>query len=292
MAINQLIEGRITAFLYSKKQKEIVGKDGEQELNKVFGQEARFAVVLYDSDWGKTPWTRIEETAIRNRAYSEGYDFVLFILTKANLTPPVWLPKNRLWFGLDRYGIKGAAAVIESRVQELNGKIRELTAMDISKLKAKEIEFEDVRRKFLHSYDGINTANQEVERLFSGIKSIVSQIQSESLKFRIQEDKNELVIYSSGYTLFILWSLQYINSLDHSALRVQFFRGSIPFKNSIPIESPKRLQLESYYFDKLISEQYCWRLGREDGEPFSTEQLIESCMTEFMDLIKDERLRR
>ena len=292
VGINQLVEGRVATFLYSRKQGEIAGKDGEEEFNKVFSQEARLVVVLYDVEWGKTAWTRIEETAIRNRGYSEGYDFVLFILIKAGLQPPKWLPKNRLWLGLERYGIEGATAVVESRVQELDGEVRELTAIDKAKQKAKEIEFEQTRKSFLRSHDGIEAANKEVSNLFSEIKRIVSQIQSDSLKFTIKGDAQELIVYSSGYTLFLHWSLQYANSLDHSVFRVQLFKGSIPYKSSMPIEDPVRLKVESYYFDVLISGKYGWRFRRNDGDFFSTEQLIERCMDEFIDLIKIDKVRR
>jgi hypothetical protein len=36
-------------------------------------------------------------------------------------TTPSWFPKNRLWLGLERYGVAGAAAVIEARIQGLGG---------------------------------------------------------------------------------------------------------------------------------------------------------------------------
>ncbi len=286
--INQQIEGRITTFFYSGKQKEIVGKDGEEEFNKVFGQEARLVVVLYDTDWGKTPWTRIEETAIRNRAYSEGYDFVLFIVTKHGVQLSKWLPKNRLWFGLERYGIEGAAAVIESRIQELNGEVRELTAEDKAKQKAKEIEFEHTREKFLHSSEGFDSANKEVDKLFSGIKNIVSQIQTDNLKFSIKGDNRQLILFSSGYTLFVHWDLQYSNSLNYSALYVRLFEGSIPYKNSIPFEDPTELLEERYHFELLITGQYGWR----ESEFLSTEQLIEHCIDKLMNQIQTDKRRK
>jgi len=74
--INDLIQDRVKTFIYSRQQEKIAGTDGEETFNQVFGSEARIVVVLYRENWGKTPWTRIEETAIRNRAYEKGYDFV------------------------------------------------------------------------------------------------------------------------------------------------------------------------------------------------------------------------
>ncbi len=288
--ISQLVEGRIGTFLYARKQGEIVGKDGEEEFNRVFGLEARLVVVLYDAEWGKTSWTRIEETAIRNRGYSEGYDFVLFIITKTGLQPPKWLPKNRLWFGLGHYGVKGAAAVIEARVQELEGEVRELTAADKAKQKAREIEFEHTRQDFLRSQDGMHAACKEVANLFSELKKIITQIESQNLKFTIDGNDKELMVYSSGYTLFIHWSVQYANSLDSSCLRVQLFKGVIPYKGRMPFEDPERLAEESYYFDVLMSEQYVWRFRKFEGEFFLTDQLVSMCIEKLMDRIKKAKV--
>ena len=77
--VNDLIKGRLNTFVYSERQKELAGTDGERTFTKVFAEEARVVVILYREEWGKTKWTRIEETAIRNRAFDEGYDFTLFV---------------------------------------------------------------------------------------------------------------------------------------------------------------------------------------------------------------------
>ncbi len=46
------------------------------------------------------------------------YDFTLFISTD-DTGKPDWLPKPRLYYGLSRFGLLGAAGVIENRMQEL-----------------------------------------------------------------------------------------------------------------------------------------------------------------------------
>jgi hypothetical protein len=77
--LNDLIQDRLLTFLYSRRQEDVAGTDGEKIFNSVSGAEARIVVVLYRDGWGQTPWTRIEETAIRNRAYDEGYDFLVVV---------------------------------------------------------------------------------------------------------------------------------------------------------------------------------------------------------------------
>ncbi|MGJ4748719.1 hypothetical protein ACQV5M_20325, partial [Leptospira sp. SA-E8] len=64
-----LLQDRHSVFLYSREQERLAGRDGESAFNEVFSKEARVVVILYRQGWGKSPWTRIEETAIRNRAF-------------------------------------------------------------------------------------------------------------------------------------------------------------------------------------------------------------------------------
>ena len=77
--LNDLLQDRLSTFLYSKKQEALAGTDGEETFSRVFAEEARVVVIFHRAKWGTTPWTRIEETAIRNRAFQKGYDFTLFI---------------------------------------------------------------------------------------------------------------------------------------------------------------------------------------------------------------------
>ena len=92
-----LLEERLKVFIYSKEQEMLAGSDGEATFNAVFGKQAKLVVVLFREAWGKSPFTRFEETAIRNRAFSQGYDFTVFIPMEQSETQkvPAWLPKNR-----------------------------------------------------------------------------------------------------------------------------------------------------------------------------------------------------
>ncbi len=119
--INDLLQDRLQTFLYSKRQEEVAGTDGEKTFNAVFSEQARLVVVLYRNGWGESPWTRMEQTAIRNRAFDKGYEFVIFIPLEDSPSVPKWLPRTQLWMGLERWGVNGAAGVIEARVQELGG---------------------------------------------------------------------------------------------------------------------------------------------------------------------------
>jgi hypothetical protein len=106
---------RLATFIYSdaKRQATLAGRDGEEAFSRVLGMEARTVVVLYREGWGEQGFTAVEATAIRNRAREVGYDFTTFIPLNKPPTVPRWLPQNRLWIGLERWGIEHAATVIE-----------------------------------------------------------------------------------------------------------------------------------------------------------------------------------
>ena len=57
----------VDVFVYSRRQNDLVGKDGLEAFSGVFGEQSRVVVVLHRGQWGQTPWTRVEETAIKNR---------------------------------------------------------------------------------------------------------------------------------------------------------------------------------------------------------------------------------
>src|SRR4030067_181005 len=223
--INNLLKDRLTTFIYPEKQKEIAGKDGEKTFNQVFGSEARIVFVLYRKGWGKTPWTRIEKTAIHNRGYDEGYDFVTFVsLDKEPL--PKWYPKNRIWVDIDRYGIEGAASIIEARVQEGGGEIREETVEDRAARLRREIDSENARQKYLASVEGVQSANKEITKLFEELEQAIkhpSETKSSIILSAKRNNIRDLKIFGDGFELLLHWSAYFSNTLEHTALYLSLF---------------------------------------------------------------------
>ena len=153
--LGQLLAPRVRTFLYSKEQEQLAGTDGEATFSAVFGQQSRVVVILHRAAWGETPWTRIEATAIRNRAHDQGYDFALFIPLDKPPNLPKWVPKNRLWIGLDRWGAASAAAVIEARIQEQGGAPREETIDERAARHVRDADFKRERKAALASPEGV-----------------------------------------------------------------------------------------------------------------------------------------
>ena len=132
--LNERLKDRLTTFIYTyrERQETSAGRDGDEALSLAVGKHARTVVVLYRAGWGERGSTSVEATAIRSRAFEFGYDFTTFIPLDNPSSVPKWLPRNRIWVGLARWGVEHAATVIESRVQEAGGTPKELTAADIA----------------------------------------------------------------------------------------------------------------------------------------------------------------
>lgn len=292
--VNDLLQDRMSTFLYTEHQKEIAGKDGEKEFNSVFGADSRIVVVFYRKNWGQTKWTRIEETAIRNRAFEEGYDFVTFIALDPRARVPKWLPKTRLYVGFDHWGIDGAASVIEARVQEAGGTHREETVEDHAARISREIGRSKERDKFLKSDKGVEAANEEAKKLFLELEKICKSVTNPeaNIKFEIQQRNRKLCIFSNGLTLSHHLYLRYSNTLDESALYVTLWRGMVGFPNVIHWEKPNKLKEFILHFNVINTTNFGWQDGSSKNRFFSSAQLAQFSMKIFLDEIRDEQIKK
>jgi len=296
ISINDLIKDGLTTFIYSERQKELAGTDGEKTFNLVFGSEARIVFVLYRNGWGETSWTRIEETAIRNRGYDEGYDFVLFAPLEKNSELPKWLPKNRIWIGLDRWGIEGAASVIEARVQEAGGSPKEETIEDRINRLRNEIDAEKDKKQFLDSSEGVKFASDEASKLFGIFEQAINNTNNSatSVKLNISVGVKECVLYGDRFSIRFKWSVSYTNSQRDSVLYMDLFDGSISLggESSFPSSAPKRIKNMEFQFDVSKSRKPLWKESRSPKQSYSSEGLSKFALTLLLDKILESKRKQ
>ena len=283
--LNDLLQDRLRTFLYSKRQEELAGTDGEETFNDVFSKQARLVVVLYRAGWGETPWTRIEQTAIKNRAFDDGYDFVIFVPLEEAASVPKWLPKTRLWVGLNRWGASGAASVIEARVQELGGSPHEESIEDRAKRLERALKFEEARKQFHRSHEGVSKSNSEfavlgdeIERLLEVIKGSTS-----SINYSIKRADRKIVLLGPHAGLSVTWQYHYTNSLDNSKLEVVLWEGHPPFPGIMPWDEPKRKNSVSFEFVLLRPETPGWKSTYPSEREFDSKRLAEYILKFYME---------
>jgi hypothetical protein len=287
--LNDRLQDRYRTFLYSKVQEKLAGTDGEKTFNAVFGKEARIVAVLLRPEWGNTRWTRIEETAIRNRAHDQGYDFTTFIMTASGTAIPDWLPKVRIWFNLERFGVDGAAAVLEARVQERGGIAVEETLADRAARVQRAQELNQQRDAFHRSHQGVQAAREACGRLVNDLKANPELLRS--IGCGIQDVYGgATMLVGQGVVLTVQANFPYVNSLENTALVAQFYDGVPPLPKLITFSEaePRTLAKWKFTFELLGPGRTGW-VG-PDGKEHAPEAFAEFLLRHFMDL-QQRRLR-
>lgn len=283
--LNDMLQDRVKTFLYSRKQGDIAGTDGEKTFNKVFSEETRLVVVLYRSDWGKTSWTRIEETAIRNRAFDHGYDFVIFIPLEEPPSVPKWLPRTQLWVGIKRWGISGAASVIEARIQELGGEPHEETVTERASRLERSLKFSERRQRFLGSEQGVSAANKEFDSLRIELEQLISIIKSTtSLSYKLKFVPQKIVILAPRFpAVSVDWRYHFANTLAEAQLDITLWNGHPPFPGVMHFENPARFEIKRFTFDLSPNDEYRWVSSNLPKRSYSTGELASFIMKYCMD---------
>lgn len=291
-ALNDLLSDRLSTFLYTQRQSELAGSDGEKTLNEVFGEAARIVVVLHRGKWGTTSWTRIEETAIRNRAYDKGYDFALFIPLGDVPELPQWVPKTEIWIGLERWGLEGAASVIEAKVQSRGGEPTEETAVEQAARLGREIEANEDREAFLRSQSAVDSAATELGVLFDEFDSLVQEVRKrvpsqDILGKRDDSSRRSYSLIVNGLCVTVAWSQQYSNSLQHSSLYVKSWDGPVGRHYA---SSPRELRSRDFDFDVGRGGEIGWREHKGDARLLTTRRLADLIMKDVLDHVRSNEL--
>jgi hypothetical protein len=279
--INDSLQDRYKTFLYSKAQEQLAGTDGEKTFNAVFGEKARTVAVLLRSGWGQTPWTRIEETAIKNRAYNEGYDFSTFIVVVPGTPIPGWLPRTTIWYDLERFGVDGAAAVLQVRIQDRGGTQSEETVEQRAERLQRFENFKNEKRSFQVSEKGVKASQDAYRKLVNDLKANVETL---PLGLRVQDVPytGSTLVIGQGVVLAVEYSCRHLNTLDGSALTANFYDGVPRLPGLYVSEDPRRLMNWKFTFQLLGPGRSGW--VRSDKKEYSIDGIAEALLRQFMDL--------
>lgn len=259
---------RHRVFLYSRKQEQLAGTDGEETFNDVFSKQARTVVVIYREGWGNTPWTRIEETAIKNRAYDEGYNFALFVAIEEKPTLPQYVPKTRLWIGLKRVGIDGAATVIDARIQEFGGEPRVLTLEDRAARAQRAADFKVFRGQYLQSKEGVQAVDSSYETVRTTLHTRGLAIKAAAPYLNLDPKGAHRIFFVTGAApaLKVELKLWFINSLEDACIEATIWNGHPPIPNlfvpSIEHQPQHTLRLMP---DVTEARTIAWQIETPDG---------------------------
>ena len=301
-AIRDLISDSYSTFIYSEHQKKLAGNDGEEIFNSVFGEKARIVVVLYREEWGKTKWTRIEETAIKNRGFEETYDFTIFVQIDQNSKMPKWLPKNRIYYNFDRWGIEGLAPVIESKIQEWGGQSAAETLESQAEKITRVLLRKQERLNYLNSNEAYREAQLEFNKLYELLDEKTKALEDPTKQLNFGYDKRtplrKFIVRCENYSAHFSWSYGYTNSLSNSGLQV-----SLTFYDSTNRDmyiqrqihgsgaGEKAIAKQEYHFDvNILTSEKGWTKKDKPDEFYSSEKIMNVWLKLFLEKVNKAKL--
>lgn len=288
--INDLLQDRYQTFLYSSAQEKLAGTDGEETFNAVFKEQARLVAVLLRPEWGSTSWTRIEQIAIKNRAYDEGYDFATFIVTVPRTPIPDWLPRTRIWYDLPRFGLDGAAAVLAARVQERGGvSVEETLAARTARLERAQ-NLNQEREAFAGSEAGVRASHAAHQRLVADIKASSDMLRTVGCRIQDVRYDSTTMVVGSSVVLTVRYECKYANSLKDAALTARFYDGVPRLPGLMVSQDPRTLDSWKFAFQLVGPGRSAW-VG-PDGKEHAEEALAELLLKHFLDLQQERALDR
>src|SRR5450432_571114 len=287
--IKDLIADRVSTFIYSEQQKELAGTDGELTFNTVFGTEARIVVVFYRDGWGKSPWTRIEEIAIKNRAYNEGWEFVLFVLLDKKSTIPKYLPKTQIWLDFERWGANGLAPIIEQRIAIAGGTIREETIADQVEHLSRQRNAEKERNQYLRSENVLSDAQGEFYKLQTGIQQGAKIMEDSKTGIHFSTESQPGYYYKIGYNglaLKIHKGIAYEN-LNCPKTRLTVSICSYSGRPNRDYQE-NDMYSQEYYFDRSLTGIMGWSIDDKGKDFVTSDRLIELWIKRYISELRSK----
>lgn len=284
--LNDLLASRLKTFIYSERQREIAGKDGQESFSKVYGETARLVVVLYRPEWGETPWTRVERDAIKNRSLDDGWDFVIFVPTVDRPKMPPWLPKTRLYVGLSRWGVEAAAAVVEARATERGSEPHEESVAERADRLRRARAFKEKQERFQSTEIGVRSSVQAYEDLSIAIEHHAEQITKSGIAITAKRSQEYRILTGlSPCNAICSFRPHYSNSLQDAHLLIEVFKGfpTLPgFYGSM--NKPAKLKSLRFSYQLIREDYHAWVSTDANGREFSPQQLADHILRTYMDI--------
>jgi hypothetical protein len=243
---------------------------------------------------GETPFTKIEQRAIRDRAYDEGYGFTLFIPTEKKPTMPPWVERTRLYYSLERFGVDGAAAVVESKLQELGLASVIEGARDRAQRLERSLIFKTEKENFEHSEAGAQAGSKAYIAALTLMQGQVADLALSSTRLKplhMEQRNNYWLLYGLGPWVLFNWTNRYSNVLDKAFLEAQYFYNQPQVPGLMTWEEPRKMKLFRYPFGLLRPGVSGFLDNGGDKREYGVEELAEQLLKTYLDEVENFKRR-
>jgi hypothetical protein len=81
----------LEVFFFPRNQEELARTDGLDSMRAPFRSQSRLNLVLYRPKWGHTPWTGVEEVAVKESCLATSFKSVFFFVIEPTQEIPPWV---------------------------------------------------------------------------------------------------------------------------------------------------------------------------------------------------------
>ena len=274
--LRDLLVPSVSTFVYSRNQETVAATDGLGSFRSVFRDRSMLAVVLHRQGWGSTPWTGVEETAIRDRCLATKYRG-LVIASLDGAAMPTWVPDTYIHFDLSAYSLAELAGVVKARLQEMGGQVKTASALDLARQRVSDEAYRIESERYFNTPEAISSADAAAQEAMRIYCESALELRNDTLGWAPQSgfDATMGVARLGHASVQILWRRQYVNSLKGSILRIRTFEGglAIPGRQEMNGIGLSERGGEGYELIRTRGLELRWMLVGGADAPLTSEEL-------------------
>jgi len=168
-ALYRELSQSLNVFFFPRRQEDLAGTDGLESMRKPFLEDSRVMVVLYREQWGKTRWTAIEETAVKDACFNGEWKRLFFIALDKSGALPKWLPEYHVRYNWEDFGLDQVVGAIKARVLDSGGLPTPLTPVKRAELLQADELYRGEKAR-MNSPEGVAGILESLKDLFKGIE--------------------------------------------------------------------------------------------------------------------------
>lgn len=285
----------LEVFFSPRNQEELAGTDGLESMREPFRSESHVNVVLYRPRWGKTPWTAVEEAAIKDSCLDTGFKSLFFFLIEPTADLPKWLPETHVRFNYADFSIEQAVGAIKARAQERGSHIQMLTPARKAEILEAEEDYRQDKARLLSSETAIF---KEVEGLFAEVVKRCEEVNARghlNIEHRVKIKHGEIeqfcTIGQDQVSAGLIWYQPFAGSLHNALLISRDFDWMVILPPGHFFFSQPEILKEAEYLPNVSRTRECgWRPAKSaEGSFISSKDLATQFVLEFLDLIERDR---
>ena len=290
---DKLEAGGLSVFFFPRNQEELAGTNGMETMREPFFN-SRVNVILFQTPWGQTPWTRVEQTAATERCLEKGWDSLMFVQLDKTSTVPKWLPRTHVRYALHAYGIEQLVGAIKARAQEQGGILAPANAISEAKRVQREADYLKDRDRMMRDRGWIeNAVHCSLRETFKRASRLVEQVKKDhGFEITCGSHAYHSCVIRSGYvSVGIFWHQPIYNSVvndrrDECCLRATEFSGTLllPGERGWVMEQPRVVKEHKFDVDVTESRDLAW-IERGKGDHVAPDQLADRLVMIMLDLI-------